>query len=175
METVLGFNNYFGLRLYIYLLAQKGADPFFDGRFELSVEEIKQIFGQEKNEYYQSHTRQLLDRTIIPALEDINNSDCASVYNYREIKSEGRGKKIVGVEFYIRFMNPEKRTSYNFLKQHDWKSEKDVWLNEALPRHRKIYEIVVFDEYLKSKEKKSNKNNANVKTDSDTEGDNSTK
>lgn len=170
IETVLGFNNYYGLRLYLYLLAKRGANPYLDDNYSFSIAEIKELFGAENKDSYEKNNRNLLDKTLIPALEDINNCDCASVYNYEEIKSAGRGKgKITGVKFTVKLMNPAKRSSWNWIKKHNGASEKEVWLKKGLPIHRRYYDVVLFDEYLDNKLKAKDGKNASI---IDVEGDN---
>lgn len=118
LGILLSFKSYYTSRLYQYLYAECGEKRNLRSEWTFSCEEIRELFQVDEKDSkgnYKKYKlpRDLLKNTIIAALNELNNSDYAYVWNYREHKSQKRGRPISGVSFSIIFFpDGERKNAY---------------------------------------------------------------
>lgn len=111
LGTLLTFRSYYTTRLYQYLVADTGARYGNVHEWKFSCEQLRELFQVGEKQY--KLTRDFLRKTIIPALDELNNSDYAYVWDYEEHRSAKRGKPIESVSFKaIFFKNKERKEFY---------------------------------------------------------------
>lgn len=120
LGTLLTFRSYYATRLYQYLKADHGAK---NGRIEewtFSCEELRELFQVEEKDRdgkYKKYklNRDLIRKTIIPALDELNSSDFVHVWDYSEqTVSKGRGKPtLVGVTFKAMLFDNKERKEFH--------------------------------------------------------------
>ena len=121
-QSLLGplctFSSYYATRLYQLIVCEHNENPNRPKEeWELTCEQIREFFQVGLKEY--KLPRNLLNKTIIPAIKDLNNSPYAYVWDYEELHTKGRGRALIGVKFKAKiFRNQE---------------EKDWYFNRALP------------------------------------------
>ena len=103
LGTLLTFRSYYATRLYQYLVAESNAHWGHMYEWELTCEQIRELFQVDAKQY--SRVYNLIQKTIIPALEEISASEYACVWDYEERKAKGRGRAILGVYFKAVFFN----------------------------------------------------------------------
>ncbi len=122
LGTLMNFKTYYATRLFQYLKSfynMNGKNEWY-----LTCEKIREIFdtyerdrkGNIKKELYKQN-RDLIDRTIKPALTELSESDYVYVCNYTEVterKAGQRGKpSLAGVKFTVLFFeNCEQKEIY---------------------------------------------------------------
>lgn len=117
LGTLMTFRSYYATRLYQYLLAETNARW---GRVEewcFTCEQLRELFQIEEKQYKQP--RDLLKKTIIPAIAELCESDFAYIWDYEEHRSAKRGKPLESVSFKAIFF--------------DNKDKKDFYLNRVKP------------------------------------------
>lgn len=111
LGTIMSFHGYYALRLFQYVKCERDASLGHNVKthWEFSCEEIRELFqtyvkdekGKIIKELYNSN-RDLILKTIVPALSEIGTSEYAYVFDYKVLK-DSLGKRgrpsIVGVEF----------------------------------------------------------------------------
>ncbi|MBR3918824.1 MAG: replication initiation protein [Clostridia bacterium] len=111
LGTLMTFRSYYATRLYQYLIADSGAKYGNVHEWEFTCEQLRELFQIGEKQY--KLTRDLLKKTIIPALDELNKSDYAYVWDYKEHRSTKRGKPIESVSFKaIFFKNKERKEFY---------------------------------------------------------------
>lgn len=103
LGTLLTFRSYYATRLYQYLVAESNAHWGNMYEWEFTCEQIRELFQVSPKQY--ALNRDLLNNTVIPALEEISASEYACVWDYEERKAKGRGRAILGVYFKAVFFN----------------------------------------------------------------------
>lgn len=111
LGTLMTFRSYYTTRLYQYLRADTGAKCESVEEWHFTCEELRELFLIKPNQYKQP--RDMLKKTIKPALEELQNSDYAFIWDYEEHRAKGRGRPLTGVSFKaIFFQSKEKKQHY---------------------------------------------------------------
>lgn len=113
IEKIFSFKSYYTIRLYQLFVCNWGERDQDDYNF--TIEEIRDFF-QTGNKYKQN--RDLIKKTIKPALEELDASDYCVVNDYEEHHLQTKGSPIQNITFNIRlFDNKEEKDAY--LKTHN--------------------------------------------------------
>ena len=96
IETVLSFKSYYALRLYQLLVCNWGESG--QSEYTLTIDQIRDFF-QTEDKY--KLNRDLLNKTIKPALAEINDSDYCIIEDYTENHAKGKGSPIESVSFRV--------------------------------------------------------------------------
>lgn len=121
LGTLMTFRSYYAVRLYQYLVADANAKNIEEWTF--SCDELRELFQVDKKKAY-TRNYNLVNKTIKPALAELNASDYAYIWNYKEHKAQKRGNPLIGVSF-----------SAIFFKN---KEEKEYYINRTKPLIEKI-------------------------------------
>lgn len=119
LGTLCTFRSYYTTRLYQLIVCdvgQRGQDEW-----NFTCAELRDFFQVGTKEYTRNYN--LIQKTIKPAIAELNEQDTVYVWNYEEIHSSTRGKPITGVKF-------------NALVFRD-KAEKEHFINVVLPYSEK--------------------------------------
>ena len=103
LGTLLTFRSYYATRLYQYLVAESNAHWGHIYEWNFTCEQIRELFRVDVKQYTRAYN--LIQKTIVPALEEISASEFACIWDYEEHKSRGRGRSIEGVSFKAVFFN----------------------------------------------------------------------
>ena len=117
LGTLMTFRSYYTTRLYQYLLAETNARWGAVEEWTFTLEQIRDLFQVGEKQYAQP--RDLLKKTIKPALAELGASDFAYVWDYEEHKAAKRGRPLESVAFKAIFFENKER--------------KDWYLNKAKP------------------------------------------
>ena len=98
LGTLCAFKSYYTARLYQLIVCEIGEHPRV-GKEEWSFtcDELREFFQIEKNTYVR--TSDLIRRTIRPALNELQESDFAYIWDYEEIRERAKGCPLSGVKF----------------------------------------------------------------------------
>lgn len=110
LGTLMTFRSYYTTRLYQYLTADTGAKFGSVYEWHFTCDELRELFQVGEKQY--KLTRDFLKKTIILALNELNNSDYAYVWNYDEHRSTKRGKPIESVSFKAVFFKDKSRKDF---------------------------------------------------------------
>lgn len=121
-QTLLGtlctFESYYATRLYQLIVCEHNENPKKPKEeWEFTCEEIREFFQIEEKKY--KNNRDLLLNTIQVAINELNNSPYAYIWDYEENRSTKRGRALLGVKFKAQVFKSQK--------------EKDWFFNRALP------------------------------------------
>lgn len=109
LGTLLTFRSYYATRLYQYLYADANARNTEEWTY--SCEELRELFQVRPTQYKQ--TRDLMKKTIIPAITELNATEYAHIWNYTEHRAKKRGNPITGVSFSaVFFRRAEEKESF---------------------------------------------------------------
>ena len=97
LGTLMTFRSYYTTRLYQYLLAETNARWGAVEEWTFTLEQIRDLFQVGEKQYAQP--RDLLKKTIKPALAELGASDFAYVWDYEEHKAAKRGRPLESVAF----------------------------------------------------------------------------
>lgn len=97
LGTLMTFRSYYTTRLYQYLVADSNAQWNRKEEWTFTCKQIRDLFQVKEKQY--KLPRDLLRYTIIPALEELGNSDYAYVWDYTEHKAKKRGSPLESVSF----------------------------------------------------------------------------
>jgi len=100
LGTIIKFSGYYTTRLYQILKCDYGERK--QVTWEFSCDEIREVF-QTKDKY--KNNRDLVNRTIKQALEELNKSDFVHISDYTEIFEKKKGNPLVGVKFKAYFFD----------------------------------------------------------------------
>lgn len=117
LSTLLSFRSYYTIRLYQYLRADTGAKWETVEEWHFTCDDIRELFQIEPKKYKQA--RDLLKKTITPALKELNDSDYAYIWDYEEHRANKQGKPLTGVSFKALFFEN--------------KNEKELYLKKIKP------------------------------------------
>ena len=114
-QTLLGtlctFNSYYAIRLYQLIVCEHNENPNKPKeKWEFTCEQLRDFFQVGENEY--NLPRNLLNKTIIPAINELNKSPYVHIWDYEEMHATGRGRALIGVKF--------KAMLFNDKEQKDW-------------------------------------------------------
>ena len=111
LGTLMTFRSYYTTRLYHYLLADTGSKWGKTYEWDFTCEQLRELFQIEEKQY--KLPRDLLKKTIIPAIAELCESDFAYIWDYVEHRSAKRGRPLESVSFKaIFFDNKEKKDFY---------------------------------------------------------------
>lgn len=121
-QTVLGvlmsIDGYYAKRLYQLIVCEhneKNNNPKTE--WEFTCEQLRDFFQVGENEY--NLPRNLLNKTIIPAINELNKSSYVHIWDYEELHAKTRGCALLGVRF--------KAQLFKDREQKDW------FLDRGLP------------------------------------------
>lgn len=106
LGTLMTFRSYYTTRLYQYLRADTGAKWESIEEWCFTCEELRELFQIKPNQYKQA--RDMLKKTITPALEELGSSDYAYIWDYEEHRANRRGRPLTGVSFKAIFFEQKK-------------------------------------------------------------------
>ena len=122
LGTLMTFHSYYTTRLYQYLVAETNAHWGSIFEWHFTCEQLRELFQVGEKQY--KLNRDLLRYTINPALEELGSSDFAYVWDYKENRSDKRGRPLKSVSFKAVFFES--------------KEKKDFFLNRSLPLIKEI-------------------------------------
>lgn len=125
LGTLMTFRSYYAIRLYQYLVAVNGEKWGSIEEWSFTCDELRELFQvakKDKDGNYKQYklSRNLLNKTIKPALEELNGSDYVYIWDYQENKARTKGRPLQGVSFKAIFFES--------------KAKKDWYLNCAKPK-----------------------------------------
>ena len=94
IETILSFRSYYAVRLYQLFVCNWGETQ--QSEYTFTMDEIRDFF-QTGDKYKQN--RDLIKKTIKPALDELNASDYCIISNYSEQHAKGKGAPIQSISF----------------------------------------------------------------------------
>lgn len=97
LNTLISFKSYYTLRLYQLLVSEYGHSK--KTHYFMTLEEIRTFFGVEKDKY--KKPTDLLKKTLVFAINELNLTDLCRISNFIEIKSKSKGSPITAVEFTV--------------------------------------------------------------------------
>lgn len=118
LYVLLAFESYYAVRLYQYLWAERNqSNREQKEKWVFTIEQLRELFQIEKGKYKQP--RDLLKKTIIPALKELEASPYFHYWGYKENKSASRGKALLSIEFEADFYETqeEKDKAFAFAKR----------------------------------------------------------
>lgn len=123
LGTLCNFKSYYTVRLYQLIICEQGEHPNKPKKeWSFTCDELREFFQIEKGEYTRSHD--LIKKTIKVAIDELNSSDYAYIWDYEEIKGSGKGKPLIGVKF--------KATTFDEKQKKEWYLQRYVPLMEDL-------------------------------------------
>ena len=115
LADLMTFKSYYAIRLYLYLFADWNDSRRNKTEWKFTIREIREMFQLDSKENAKKYklARDLLKKTILPALTEIGNSNFAVISDIQEIKGHGRGTPLVGIKFKaVLFENKEDKDKY---------------------------------------------------------------
>jgi plasmid replication initiation protein len=94
LGTVLTFRSYYTTRLYQFLKCE--CDAYGKDEWKFTCEELREFF-QTGKKYDRNFN--LINKTIKIAVDELNNSPYAHIWDFEEIKAKTKGNPITGVKF----------------------------------------------------------------------------
>jgi plasmid replication initiation protein len=117
LGTLMTFRSYYATRLYQYLLAETNARWGSVEEWCFTCEQLRELFQIGDKQYSRAYN--LIQKTIKPALEELETSDFAYIWDYKEHRAAKRGRPLESVSFKAIFF--------------DNKAKKDFYLNRVKP------------------------------------------
>lgn len=118
LGTLCNFKSYYTIRLYQLIICEQGESPSKPKKeWYFTCDELREFFQIEKDKY--SRPSDMVKKTLKVAIDELNASDYAVIWDYEEIKNRTKGNPLVGVRF--------KATTFTD------KSKKDWYLGRYLP------------------------------------------
>lgn len=161
LGVLMSFRSYYASRLYQYCLAESGKSKSGKEEWSFTCDELRELFqtyekdndGNITKVLYQQN-RDLLLRTIIPALAELHSSDFAFVFDYSELRQHKPGQRgqasVFGVSFKLMFFKD--------------KAEKERMVNALIKGVEvKGGKVIPFGEEPKKKKKKKATQKKNAK------------
>lgn len=115
-QTVLGtlcsFKSFYTKYLYQLILCEAREHPKKPKEeWTITCDQLRTYFNVKDKEYKRNYD--LIKKTIKPAIDELNNSDFAYIWDYQEVHNTGRGRSLIGVSFKaILFKNKEEKEWY---------------------------------------------------------------
>lgn len=141
--TLMSFRSYYTTRLYQYLRAETGAKWETQEEWHFTIAELRELFLIKDKQYKQP--RDLLKKTILPALEELSKSDYAYILDYEEHRASRRGRPLESVSFKAIFFDNSKKFTAKEKKEHFLKRTKEV-MKKDFGKEFTDYEQLVFEE-----------------------------
>ena len=110
LGTLMTFRSYYTTRLYQYLRADTGAKREYQEEWYFTCDELRDLFQVKDNQY--SRTYNLIQKTIVPALDELGKSDFAYIWDYEEHRANRRGRPLIGVSFKAIFFDDKAKKDY---------------------------------------------------------------
>lgn len=105
LSVLLTFRSYYAKRLYEYLIAVDGAKSGVE-TWNFTCDELRELF-QTKDLYTRNYN--LIQKTIKPAIAELNSTDYVYIYDYEEYFERSTGKRgkpsLAGVRFKAQFFD----------------------------------------------------------------------
>ena len=118
LGTLCTFNSYYATRLYQLIVCEHNENPNKPKEeWDFTCEQLRDFFQIGEKEYKRDYN--LINKTIKPAINELNNSPYAYIWDYEERHAKGRGRALIGVKFKARIFKNQ--------------DEKDWFFNRALP------------------------------------------
>jgi len=118
LGTLCTFNSYYATRLYQLIVCEHNENPNKPKEeWDFTCEQLRDFFQIGEKEYKRDYN--LINKTIKPAINELNNSPYAYIWDYEELHAKGRGRALIGVKFKARIFKNQ--------------DEKDWFFNRALP------------------------------------------
>lgn len=137
LGTLMTFRSYYATRLYQYLVADTNSRWGTVEEWNFTCEQLRELFQIQDTQYKQP--RDLLKKTIKPALTELGSSEYAYVWDYEEHRAAKRGRPLTGVSFKAIFFERSGQKEH-YLKRakpiiDDYTAErkKELVLSEQLP------------------------------------------
>ena len=122
LGTLCTFNSYYATRLYQLIVCEHNENPNKPKEeWDFTCEQLRDFFQIGEKEYKRDYN--LINKTIKPAINELNNSPYAYIWDYEELHAKGRGRALIGVKFKARiFKNQDEKdwffkTSEKLIKQ----------------------------------------------------------
>ena len=152
LGTLMTFRSYYATRLYQYLIADTGARWDTVEEWTFTCDELRELFqtyvkdekGNIIKELYKLN-RNLINKTIKPALAELHQSDYAYIYDYTENRSHKRGNPLESVTFKAIFFDNGNNFTAKEKKEHFLKRTKEV-MKKDFGKEFTDYEQLVFEE-----------------------------
>ena len=114
----MAIDGYYAKRLYQLIVCEHNENPNKPKEeWEFTCEQLREFFQVGAKKY--KNTRDLLLNTIQAAINELNRSPYAHIWDYEELHAKGRGRALIGVKFKAQIFKS--------------REEKDWFLNRALP------------------------------------------
>lgn len=97
LKVLCSFSSYYAVRLYQLLVCDMGQSQGEKEVWSFSCDELREFFQVGKKQY--ALNRNLINKTIKVAIDEINTLDTMHIYDYEEIHTKGRGNPLTGVRF----------------------------------------------------------------------------
>ena len=110
LGTLMTFRSYYATRLYQYLIADTNSRWGNIEEWNFTCEQLRELFQIKATQYKQP--RDLLKKTIKPALDELGASDFAYIWDYEEHKATTRGRPLTGVSFKAIFFENKKKKEF---------------------------------------------------------------
>lgn len=110
LGTLMTFKSYYATRLYQVIWCDYRAQKESKEDWSYTCEELRELFQIKPKQYKQN--RDLLKKTIKPAIEELNRSDYVMIWDYQEQKSHTRGSPLQGISFKAMFFEEKKDKEY---------------------------------------------------------------
>lgn len=118
LKALMSIDGYYAKRLFQLIVCEQNENPNKPKEeWEFTCEQLREFFQVGEKEY--KLPRNLLNKTIIPAIKELNSSPYAYIWDYEELHVKGRGRALIGVKFKAQIFKS--------------REEKDWFLNRALP------------------------------------------
>lgn len=119
LGVLMSFRSYYAVRLFQYLKADFGEKSGIKEKYFFTCDDLRELFqtyvkdekGRIIKELYKQN-RDLLKKTIIPALNEIGKSDYAYVWDYKEHQATTRGRPLLGVSFKVIFFDSKEKKDF---------------------------------------------------------------
>ncbi len=115
-QTFLGalctFNSYYATRLYQLIVCEQTENSYNSkDEWKFTIDELRVFFQIGEKEYLRAYN--LVNKTIKPAIKELNDSPYVHIWDYEELHSTSRGRALTGVKFKaITFKNQEQKDHY---------------------------------------------------------------
>lgn len=133
LGTLLTIKGYYAKRLFQLIVCERNENPYkIKEEWEFTCDELRDFFQVKPKEY--TLPRNLLNKTIIPAIEELNNSDYVYIWDYEEPHGSGRGRPLLGVKF--------KATIFKNREEKDWYLERCLPLLEEMNSNQMSFDDI---------------------------------
>ena len=122
LSVLCSFSSYYATRLYQIISCDIGQSLGNKDVWTFSCTEIRELF---QTEHQYKLNRDLINRTIKVAIDELRRSDYIYIWDYKELKGRTKGNPLIGVSFRACLCKN--------------KEEKDKFVNVVLPTIKRLY------------------------------------